>query len=140
VPIHIELQTSTPDQSSGKSEALVAPVSKFSIINYDNISSLKQRSQLSLRPGFAYEDLQKIDSKQRTPVYFDSGQVTSATHPYPAESTFAPKGELAHEYWRAMSGQSRIVERYELYLHDHPAGALADIASERIMDLSRRPD
>lgn len=122
--IHIEPAELYPSQSKVEGEVLVSSTSAAS-------SSREQVSQLSLRPSFAYLDrVQTIEA--RTSV--DLVQFTSATH------TFAPKGELGHEYWRAMSGASKVSERYERYLHRHPSGILVDIATERIMDLSRGPD
>jgi hypothetical protein len=132
--IHVEPQKSHPDRSTRNSEALVSLISESSSRNHRKQLSL----QLSLRPGFAYSDLQSI--KQRTPVPSDPSQFKLTTHPYPAKTAFAPKGEFVHEYWRAMSGPSTIVERYEAYLHAHPSGNLADIVVERITDLSQRPE
>jgi hypothetical protein len=94
-------------------------------------SSREQVSRLSLRPSFSYLD--HVQSMETRPSV-DLVEFTSATY------TFAPKGELAHEYWRAMSGASKVSERYERYLHRHPSGILVDIAIERIMDLSRGPN
>jgi hypothetical protein len=51
------------------------------------------------------------------------------------EAAFAPKRELAHEYWRAMIGASNVIERYQLYLRSYPSGIMADSAAGRIREL-----
>jgi len=142
--IHIEPEKSYFNRSTAEGEVLVSSMSE-AVSRYVRtvapIDSQNRVAQLSLRPGFSFDDsVQSLDSKQSTPIPTHSEQLTSATHPYPAESAFVPKGELAHEYWRAIGGPSKIIERYESYLRAHPSGILADTAIERITDLSRGPD
>ena len=148
--IDIALEKSFPSQSMDRGEVLISSISEalsgyvrtvapaLNVRNHDNIGRQNQVAQLSLRPGLPYTDaFQNIDFKQSTSFPTDLNPFTAATHPYPAETAFAPKGELGHEYWRAISGPSKLIERYELYLRAHPSGILADTAIERIMDLSR---
>jgi hypothetical protein len=62
----------------------------------------------------------------------------SATAPHSkTPAAFGPKGELAHEYWRAIIGASHVMKRYELYLASYPTGAAAEIAGDRIRELEQ---
>ena len=68
------------------------------------------------------------------PAYLSDS--TSNHHSSDAEPALAPKGELAHEYWRAMMGASHEIQRYQLYLTTHPTGAVGGIAADRIGELT----
>lgn len=63
--------------------------------------------------------------------------IKTEIHPSDTRAAFAPKGEVAHEYWRAMIGASHVIERYQLYLDSHPSGIVADTAVDRIGKLEQ---
>jgi hypothetical protein len=75
--------------------------------------------------------------QQATPVPAYLLQPASAPRPYNRETTAAPKGDLGHEYWRAISSSSNVIERYQLYLQGHATGVLAEMAVNRIRELSQ---
>ena len=78
-----------------------------------------------------------VEKLVATPVPAYLIETASVIHPSGTKAAFAPKGELAHEYWRAMIGASHVIERYQLYLGSHPSGIVADTAVDRIRELEQ---
>jgi hypothetical protein len=78
-----------------------------------------------------------VEKLVATPVPAYLIETTSDIRPSDTKTAFAPKGELAHEYWRAMIGASHVMERYQLYLGNHPSGVVADTAVDRIREMEQ---
>src|SRR5262245_1858024 len=72
-----------------------------------------------------------------TPVPAYLIESPSEIHQSDTKAAFVPRGELAHEYWRAMIGASHVIERYRLYLGSHPSGLVADTVADRISELEQ---
>jgi hypothetical protein len=70
------------------------------------------------------------------PAYLLESLSETTPHSEPP-AAFGPKGELAHEYWRAMIGASHVRERYRLYLAGYPTGMVAETAGDRIRELDQ---
>ena len=78
-----------------------------------------------------------VEKLVATPVPAYLIETASVIYPSGTKAAFAPKMELAHEYWRAMIGASHVIERYQLYLGSHPSGIVADTAVDRFRELEQ---
>jgi hypothetical protein len=133
--------SSTPEPSQHVALAFPAPTDRLLPFPNDNSFGLggRQKAELSSELSSSSVGQRRNVEKRRqaipVPAYLLHS--ASARRPYHREAAFAPKGDLGHEYWRAMIGGSHVIERYQHYLSSHPSGIVADTAVNRIRELEQ---